>query len=92
MMKLTMALPPLCCAVLWQYSAASINQTNSPIPGARPNPSWNWGFPTNGICGEAEVIWGDNLGKLPSIDLVVVNTNKYGFFGEEEPNTDLGGL
>jgi hypothetical protein len=89
MMKLAMALVPLYCAVLWQCSGTSINQTNSPIPGTHISPGWNWGFPTNGICGEAEVIRGDNVSKLPSFDLAAVNTNKYGFFGEEEANNDL---
>lgn len=66
-------------------NGAPENQTTSPIPGARPSPGWNWGLPTNGICGEAEVLWDNGGDESPVIAVSVVNTNINGFLGEPTP-------
>jgi hypothetical protein len=64
--------------------AAPTNQTTSPIPGAVPSPEWNWGMPTNGVCGSAEVVWDQGVSNLPIIDVRVINTNLLGFSGEKQ--------
>jgi hypothetical protein len=72
--------------VLSNLGADPLNQTTSPIPGAVPSPEWNWGMPTNGICGSAQVVCDTGISNLPIIDVRVINTNLYGFRGEKEPD------
>lgn len=51
---------------------------------------WERGLPTNGIYGEVRVIWHNFDGsrhRRPIVEVGVVNTNRYGFYGEEQPHS-----
>lgn len=65
------------------------NQSSSPVPGAMPCPERNWGMPTNGICGEAAVIWSRGVARLPDIAVNVINTNRGGFFGPDSSTNEV---
>jgi hypothetical protein len=66
--------------------AGPTNQTSSPVPGMVSSSEGNYGMPTNGIFGVAQVVWDRGRDDLPIIDVRAVNTNLYGFRGEPEPN------
>jgi hypothetical protein len=54
-------------------AGAQSNQTTSPIGGAIPSPTWQWGMATNGFCGELRVSWDDDHRRLPRIAVWVVD-------------------
>jgi hypothetical protein len=47
----------------------------APIPGYLRSDHWNWGTWTNGVCGEAMVIWDPDHNMLPGVQVSIVNSN-----------------
>ena len=74
-----------------QIAEAQSNQTTSPVPGAIPSLEWNWGMPTNGICGEAAVHWSSGRGQLPDVQIRIVDTNASCIFGGESRGEAIDG-